>query len=148
MDITFAGWDANSRASRISLRPHVEFPEPESIMSVVKARLFSVMPSVIAPLSGDDKLKKHSLKEGPPEFSISWRDRIYVEPKWYIDCGNLFGPLGFRSGYWDEELGEYVFFLVQTFKKGRQHPEIFDAYRAVTDRVVKEYREKSKHIDF
>ena len=49
LSITSAGRDSESGAAFISLHPLVALDQPEILLSYVKARLFSLMPSAVAP---------------------------------------------------------------------------------------------------
>lgn len=91
------------------IRPSSPPDNPESVMSFLKARLFTLMPTA---LEGARHLR---LEQHLSTSRISCRGKDFPEPAWFVSDGRVrVGPLGFRFPEWDEGKQVFEFTLMET----------------------------------
>jgi hypothetical protein len=96
-------------SATLLIQPTSPPDDPQGLMSFVKARLFTLMPTA---LDGVNHLR---LKQHPAVCVISYRGRDFPEPSWFVSDGHVtVGPLGFRYPEWDEGKKMYQFTLMET----------------------------------
>lgn len=142
-----AGRDSDGDAF-IVLRPLVQIEKPGMFLSYVKARLFSLMPSAVAPLDVSDRARRFTLRQNPSSQIIACDGREFPEAAWFIECGgNCIGPLGFRHGVWRDESRDFLFYLCLTNRPVWIDAAAIDLCNSVAGQIVQSYRDKLRHID-
>lgn len=101
----------------LRLQPAVLLDSPESLLSLVKARLYCMVPQAVAGVPGV------ALGRQGDVAMICWEGREFAEPAWYLRRNQcVCGPIGFRYGEWNDQTGCFELCLMCVIMKGRVQP--------------------------
>lgn len=91
----------------LRLLPAVPLDSPKSLLSLIKARLYCLVPQAV---SGVPSV---ALSQQGFVSVISWEGRDFAEPAWYLHRNQcVCGPIGFRHGEWNDGNACFEFCLM------------------------------------